>query len=418
MLVFGEIGLATLIFMVLAFILIAGIVLLLVRKPFGGATFVNSFFFGLNVYDRPPKEASLSSAPSKIGTVRRNLREGSSLPSTLDLGRDLSLDFVKGLLVLGMIAYHAGVSFIADTHDRFLVLGWLLDFVSGSWVFLCGLIVTMHYSAKFEDDARNVSRRLWIRGMKMIVLFSVLNIFLMLFGFRKVSHTFDLTTVMNVFVFGDGNLTSFEVLLGIGYVLLIAPWFLSFRKAGVAVSILVIAFEAYFVRMGYQLPGNLWIVICGLAGMTVGATVWPDFIKTIQSSLIRRSVTTGVLLLIVAAYYGISIGLDFNRYNMPVYLLGVISIIAIFYLSYDWVSSALIVSSWLQLLGRYSLISYIFQMSLIRVALVIQSYLQVTFSYWLIFFIVLFMVSLTITVLDEEIRRNRALQKSYKFIFG
>ena len=50
--------------------------------------------------------------------------------STLDSARDPALDLVKGLLVLGMIAFHAGVSFIPNTHVRFLILNGLLDFVT------------------------------------------------------------------------------------------------------------------------------------------------------------------------------------------------------------------------------------------------------------------------------------------------
>jgi peptidoglycan/LPS O-acetylase OafA/YrhL len=202
-------------------------------------------------------------------------------------------------------------------------------------------------------------------------------------------------------------------------VLLIGPWFLLFQTTGVVVTIGAVVSEVYLARTGYSVPGNLWIVLCGLAGMTAGITIWPVFMKTIRAASLQRVITTGVLLTAVITYYVVSLRSDVNRYDLPVYLWGVASIIAVLYLSYGALCSVPTVGSWLQLLGRYSLISYLVQMILIRLALSVQSsYFAVAVSYWVIFLVVLSAVGLTVASLDKELRKNRALLKSYTLIFG
>lgn len=333
-------------------------------------------------------------------------------------GRDPALDLVKGLLVLGMMAHHAGVSFIQNTPVRYFLLNRLLDFVSGGWVFVCGLIITTHYLPRFQTDARNVSLRLWVRGAKMVILFGLLNIFVVLLGIREPSQILDMTALTRVLIFGDGTVTSFGILLGIGYVLFISPSFLSFKRVGIVISLLVIGSATYFTRFGYNVPGNLWIVLCGLAGMTIGATLWPQFTRTINGNSGRRWPVIGIVFSAMAAYYLAGVYLDFDRNDLPVYLWGVTSIVAVFYISYSWFSSVPALSAWLQLLGRYSLISYLFQMSLFRLALNAESRLGVTLSYGLILLGVLFTVGVTIVFLDKEIHKRSVLQKSYQLIFG
>jgi hypothetical protein len=360
-------------------------------------------------------ESGLTAGHPRFG---RNAQRVSTDPPILNPERDPALDFLKGFLVLGMIAYHAGVSFIPDTHIRSLLLNGLLDFVSGSWALVCGLIITTHYRARFQVEAHDVSKRLWVRAAKLILLFSVLNLLVIMLGVRQASQLFDLTTLAKVFVYGDGRLTSFGILLGIGYVILLGPWFLSFRTAGVAASMIAIVSEEVVVRMGYAVPGNLWIVFCGLAGMTIGATIWPGFMRAVRVNSLQRWMTTGIVLSAATAYYVVSIGWNLNRSDMPIYLWGVASIVAALYLSYGWFSSMPTVRTWLQLLGRYSLISYLLQMALIRLAFSAQSSLAVVLSYGWIFLIVVLVVGLAIAFLDKEIRKSMILEKSYRLVFG
>jgi len=240
----------------------------------------------------------------------------------------------------------------------------------------------------------------------------------MMLGVRSASQLFDFKTFARVFVYGDGKLSSFGILLGIGYVILLGPWFLSCRTAGVAISIVAIVAEEYFTRMGYAVPGNLWIVLCGLAGMTLGATIWPGFVRAIRASAIQRWMATGMVVSAVTAYYVISIGWNLNRSEMPVYLWGVAGMIAVLYLSSGWFASLPTISAWLRLLGRYSLVSYLLQMALIRLAFSAQSALAVALSYWWVFLIVTFTVGLVIALLDKEVRKNVMLQKSYGLVFG
>src|SRR5215212_9205486 len=74
--------------------------------------------------------------------------------------RDLGLDFVKGVLVIVMVAYHVLDYFVvgADLLYRYL------HFVSGAFIFTTGYVVAGFYKDKYVKDKARTSKRLISRG--------------------------------------------------------------------------------------------------------------------------------------------------------------------------------------------------------------------------------------------------------------
>ncbi len=138
--------------------------------------------------------------------------------------RDLTLDLVKGALVVLMVVYHAmNIFSTAGPHEYAYV-----RFVSGSFVLMSGYIVARFHEARFKADWRGTSRRLVVRGLKLLMLFTLLNLLINLTGIgnpNKVQLGIQrfMSTLFEVYVAGEPAHASFQILLPIAYLLVAAP---------------------------------------------------------------------------------------------------------------------------------------------------------------------------------------------------
>src|SRR5262249_20409824 len=89
-----------------------------------------------------------------------------------NVARMTSVDFVKGALVLVMVLYH--------WLNYFVGLQWggyrYLRFLTPSFIFITGFIVSYVYLSKYRYDDPLLRLRLWLRGLKLLGVFVVLNI--------------------------------------------------------------------------------------------------------------------------------------------------------------------------------------------------------------------------------------------------
>src|SRR5215471_235911 len=105
--------------------------------------------------------------------------------STPGTPRDLILDFVKGILVIVMVIYHVMNVFSTASPEAF---GYI-RFVSGSFIFISGYIISVFYEQRFQTDGTSTSKRLAVRGLKILFIFTILNIFINLTGLKNPSKT-------------------------------------------------------------------------------------------------------------------------------------------------------------------------------------------------------------------------------------
>ena len=86
--------------------------------------------------------------------------------------RNQALDFAKGILVLFMILYHWINYFVSIGGPVFRYL----RFVPPSFIFVAGFLIANVYPAKYELGEIMVYKRLMVRGLKLLTLFTLLNV--------------------------------------------------------------------------------------------------------------------------------------------------------------------------------------------------------------------------------------------------
>lgn len=141
--------------------------------------------------------------------------------------RDASLDILKGALVVVMVWYHAMNIFSTADPTAYSYV----QFVSGSFILVSGYVLGRFQDAVFSKSPCDVSRRLIIRGVKLVILFTILNSMILITGFgnsTKEVPNFDRlgAVLVDIFVVGVAGAASFKILLPIGYVLISGPVFL------------------------------------------------------------------------------------------------------------------------------------------------------------------------------------------------
>jgi hypothetical protein len=275
--------------------------------------------------------------------------------------RAQALDAVKGVLVVLMVGYHA--LSIATTADAEAFR--YIRFISGSFIFISGFVIVRYTLERFGGQPAATSQHLIWRGLKIVALFTALNLAIVISGIGNVAKQqlglgAYVANAATIYLAGDGGTASFAILLPIGYLMIAAPVVLAlFVRAPVAappallmVSLLLIAHPAV---------GDRWLnvdfMLVGLAGMTLGAPWWAC-----------RLFETGAPRVIVLAP-ALALTLWFTgRWGGqgPLYVVGVASIFKLLHDGARRQPESGAVMRVATLLGRYSLFAYIAQIALIQ----------------------------------------------------
>jgi hypothetical protein len=145
--------------------------------------------------------------------------------------RDDALDFVKGCLVVVMVLYHAMNAFSNAGAEAYAYI----RFVTGSFVLLSGYVVARYFVAPFQRDRTGTSVRLVLRGLKLLALFTVLNILIVITGMGNpakghMTASGWVEQSFAIYVTGTNRLPSFQILLPIAYVVIAGPLLLLLER--------------------------------------------------------------------------------------------------------------------------------------------------------------------------------------------
>jgi hypothetical protein len=156
-------------------------------------------------------------------------REASAATGTLTppRRRNDALDFTKGSLVLIMVVYHWLNYFVDLQWDVYRYL----RFLTPSFIFISGFIVSAIYPVKRFGHDSKIRRRLWQRGGKLLALFTILNLGISALGSASSGASGAppwafVSEAYAIYVTGNGR-ASFEILVPIAYFLLLAPFALA-----------------------------------------------------------------------------------------------------------------------------------------------------------------------------------------------
>lgn len=275
-----------------------------------------------------------------------------------DGARNQALDFSKGILVLFMVLYHWLNYFVVSEGMVYRYL----RFITPSFIFLTGFLIGSVYLTKYTLTESKVYLRLLERGLKLLALFTVLNLganLVMPPGSRSASALREfLGSLFPIYVVGSGETAAFEVLVPISYLIVLsAPLLLLSRwsryafhgACGVAILAVIL-----LGARGVTVP-NLELLSMGLLGFVLGyvpmrtinklARYWP---------------------LLVVAYVGYLAAVTVWNVIYPLQVVGVfLSVLLIYLWGTAWCGNGCVLARIL-ILGRYSLLAYIAQIAILQ----------------------------------------------------
>jgi hypothetical protein len=275
--------------------------------------------------------------------------------------RSAVLDGVKGLLVLTMVLYHWLNYFVTREGEIYRYL----RFVTPSFIFITGFLITSIYLPKYLIGSREVTGRLVTRGVKLVAMFVALNLVAALVrheaseGLAAAAGTF-VTKAPAMFFAADGRAAVFEVLAPIGYLLVLAPVLLLgcafHRHFLVAASVAGIG-GLYLLKAADHGSATVELLTLGLLGMLIGRRLT---VATIDAAVGRPAPWLGayaVHLVLLTAFD-------------VVYELQVVALVlnlVLFYLTAKALGARGMVAARIITLGQYSLLAYVAQIALLQV---------------------------------------------------
>ncbi len=330
-------------------------------------------------------------------------------PAAPSASRVSCLDFIKGVLVLGMVLYHAVNYFAPRLQDLLLYL----KFVSGGFIFMSGYIVVAFYGAKWSSAPGRTAVRLVVRGLKLVVLFSAINLAIGALSIRNFNSVqFGLDTfadrAFDILVFGGGRDVAFEILLPIGYMLMLSPVVLWLQRRRVILLSALALIATYGLFLSWHL-GNFSLLLVGSGGMLVGCLLPPD-----------RIAARNHLCVSLPALAAVMAGLPWLRSCLVGYLLYIVVVFkAIADLSLLW-SPRWPGRRLIMLSGEYVLFNYLTQ--ILTLQIIFRALYPCRDSSVAVLGLVVIGACLVMWTCDLAVtaarRRFRLVDRMYRFVFA
>ena len=276
-----------------------------------------------------------------------------------------ALDFTKGALVLIMVLYHWINYFIGPDWEYYRYL----RFLTPSFIFITGFMVSHVYLAKYDPADRRLSQRLFTRGLKLLAIFLVLNVarvFIVPVLATGViaGNLLDPKNMFIVFVSGNlpiagGKLTSFTILVPISYALMFSGALMLpyrfYRYTFHVVCMLLLSSILILGLLGEE-SLNLELFTVGMLGVLIGflpIAAINDFVRHPY--------------LLAFAYLCYTVAITIWNVPFPLLIVGVSLNVAVIYLMGASGSESGRIKSEVILLGKYSLFGYISQIAVLQI---------------------------------------------------
>lgn len=323
--------------------------------------------------------------------------------------RDSNLDFVKGFLVFSMVIYH--------TFNYFSIAGYsatqYVRYSTGAFIFISGYIVATYYKNKFYLNQTAVCKRLIIRGIKLLLIFLVINLLISFVGMESHKASYDLNNFINnfnaIFIGGNTNVVAFPILVPISYALFLSPLFLFFHaweKSLIVITALLVAIYLLIDTNNF----NLYGLLIGIIGTLIGLLQ--------DSKKLYYSIKSNVLIFIL-----LCVCIFFMKYfdrNILTYVVGVSIIIKLVYDFSQTQNPANPVSRMLVLCGQYTLLCYLSQIFFLQIIhrFVYQNRHELDYKILLIILITSIFLIILCKIVDLFRTKFALIDKSYRFIFS
>lgn len=329
-----------------------------------------------------------------------------------------ALDFTKGALVLFMVLYHWLNYFVAFDGGFYRYL----RFLTPSFIFITGFLLSHVYLASPRYAALNVPKRLMQRALKLLAVFVFLNAARTFLipdsrGGQAPVEAWTAQQIIAVFVTGNASLegnartAAFNILVPIAYLLLLSAGITaSCKRCKFAFqsicSLLLLAIIA--LSFNQSESGNLELLAIGLLGVIVGYVPIDKF-----NQFARHPFLLGV------AYICYAGAITVWDTPYPLQIAGVCICLAIIYSIGQRGNQSSVARSLVILLGTYSLFGYIAQIVILQVLHRMSLSLSLGGAGLAFSFLAAFAFTiLTVVVLDRARARLPILDRLYKAVFA
>ena len=274
--------------------------------------------------------------------------------ASIQTNRDTALDFVKGFLVEIMVIYHILNYFLSIRPSVLLYI----NFVTGSFVFITGYLISSIYSKKYKNDLQKQFFRLFFRGGKLLSIFLMINIAIYSMALTNYNgYKFKITELFSnigsIFLAGSAKISAFELLVPIAYTLIASSLLVVIKKQTLVISftITLLLCASFFINQDTFF--NLYYICIGLSGVAIGF-----FAKHIR--LYSVTIWARVLSIVPVITYYLLIH-TWVRENILFYFFGIISVLFCIYSFASLLTSKNFLVNIFDLFGKYTLICYLSQ---------------------------------------------------------
>jgi uncharacterized membrane protein len=325
-----------------------------------------------------------------------------------------ALDFTKGALVLFMVLYHWLNYYFGSQGSYYRYL----RFLTPSFIFITGFLISHVYLSGDRKTDPQVPKRLLQRGLKILVLFVLLNaaLALILPGaqlFQNVSGRDILTIYVtgNPFVGGHEKVASFYILVPIGYLLLlsaglsIASRFFKYIFYVICVCCFIGLFALYLTG---RESGNLELIAIGLLGVISGYVPLERASRVINHPYIL--LFAYVCYLTVITIYDV---------NYPLQIVGVCLTLMAIYLVGATEREPGRLRKHVILLGKYSLFGYVFQIAILHMLHGGLAHVDLGGAVlYVSFFLAFALTMLSVEGMDRLRTGSKVVNRMYKGVFA
>jgi hypothetical protein len=291
-----------------------------------------------------------------------------------------------------------------------------MAFLPPSFIVITGFLISRVYFTRPEPSDARTRMRLMTRGLKLVVLFTLLNVLGNLVSNRNYNgQTLGLGVFLengfDIYVMGDGRWAAFEVLLPIAYLLLLGPLWLWLERWN-RVALPAVSFAIVVVCFGLEHQGrlipNLAMLSAGLMGLLLG--------RLPETALERlgRYWLVGVMAYGLHTWIAMRIG---QSYGMQ--MAGACIALAAFYGIGCWLGARGWIQQRINVLGCYSLVSYVSQIAILQIMVRWTGRPELASPAFLfLFFATLMIMALTVETIHWARHKSDSVNTAYKVVFA
>jgi peptidoglycan/LPS O-acetylase OafA/YrhL len=366
------------------------------------------------------KDERMSMHPGSDHIELRALAESqlsSAKPRPTDLSRDTAIDFTKGALVLFMVLYHWLNYFLGPQGQYYDYL----RFLTPSFIFITGFMISQIQLRRYEYSGRSLPKRLFVRGLKLLMVFLVLNA-LVYAALSRVQVSYSLwgkslrSLSWAAFVVGtsraaDGQKSViFNILVPIAYLLIVSAAVVLIRRVRFAfyctLSLLIAA--VILIRLWNLENAYLDLLMVGVLGVVVGFAGREQISSLVSHPYIL--ITLYCLFLASITIWGVP---------LPLEIASVLLTTALLYTAGSRLATAGTAGRRIILLGKYSLLGYIAQIAILQGLRRISWFFQHGVGALLVSLLLGALLTVaTVEAVDIERQRSKIANDLYRLVFA